>query len=184
MPEVNVAIEDLPPGQLGEAFGNTITLDINANGAGWYTDLTAPQAGRVDLLTVVAHEIGHLLSHDHSDVAGDVMFETLPAGTRRVPELGQMEIGSLSLGQLSISTAPTSQIVTLPTTEPLVRTLPLSSTCDYDASLVLESLVAAHPRHVRDNQNVGDHRAFSDILDEEIESLDGELLELLARDAA
>ena len=38
--DIELAVADLPAGQLGEAFGNTITVDINANGAGWYIDPT------------------------------------------------------------------------------------------------------------------------------------------------
>ena len=39
----------------------------------------------MDLLTVVSHEIGHLLGNVHSDNAGDLMSATLPLGTRRLP---------------------------------------------------------------------------------------------------
>ena len=53
IPQFNVQIADLPAGTLGWAYGNTITLDVNANGAGWYADLNAPVAGQFDLLTVV-----------------------------------------------------------------------------------------------------------------------------------
>ena len=38
-----VEMDDLPSGQLGAAFEHTITLDINANGAGWYTGRRHPQ---------------------------------------------------------------------------------------------------------------------------------------------
>ncbi len=37
----------------------------------------------MDLLTALAHEIGHLLGQDHAD--DGVMAETLMAGTRRMP---------------------------------------------------------------------------------------------------
>jgi hypothetical protein len=40
---------------------------------------------QVDLLTVVSHEIGHLLGYDHCTDAHALMAETLPAGTRRLP---------------------------------------------------------------------------------------------------
>jgi hypothetical protein len=39
----------------------------------------------VDLLTVVSHEIGHVLGYGHSDHARDLMYETLATGTRHVP---------------------------------------------------------------------------------------------------
>ena len=38
----------------------------------------------MDLLTALAHEIGHLFGRDHE--AGGVMAETPSAGTRRVPD--------------------------------------------------------------------------------------------------
>ena len=75
------------------ASGNTIYLDINAAGWGWFVDrtprndseFTRPgnqgEQNRMDLLTVLEHEIGHLLGHDHDDAG--VMAETLAAGTRR-----------------------------------------------------------------------------------------------------
>ena len=37
----------------------------------------------MDLLTVLEHEVGHLLGFDDADTG--VMSDTLPAGTRRTP---------------------------------------------------------------------------------------------------
>ena len=39
------------------------------------------EKNRMDLLTVLEHEVGHLLGYDHVD--GGVMQETLDAGVRR-----------------------------------------------------------------------------------------------------
>ena len=82
---VNVSLADLPTGQLGQAWGNTITLDYNANGAGWKVGTNSLGTGRVDLLTVVNHEMGHLLGYGRSTDTFDVMAATLPIGTRRLP---------------------------------------------------------------------------------------------------
>ena len=75
------------------ASGNTIYLDINAAGWGWFVDrmprndseFTRPgnqgEQNRMDLLTVVMHELGHVLGFDHA--AAGVMVETLAAGVRQ-----------------------------------------------------------------------------------------------------
>jgi len=101
--QLAVELDDLPSGQLGAAFGHTITLDMDANGAGWYTDRAAPAAGRVDLLTVLAHEVGHLLGYDHSALADDLMAATLPTATRRLPGLGPIASSPLALPETRLN---------------------------------------------------------------------------------
>ncbi len=103
---VEVRIADLHGARLGEALGTTITLDINAAGYGWFVDATpwaseefgqssaqglvadpsGPAADRMDLLTVVLHELGHVLGHVDLDdlLSDDVMNGWLPAGVRRM----------------------------------------------------------------------------------------------------
>src|SRR5204863_1371667 len=97
----DVQILDLPGRTLGLASGTVIYLDGNAAGHGWFVDPTprddsefAPgiadssAGGRVDLLTVLAHEMGHVLGldddHAADPVAGNVMAESLPVGVRRI----------------------------------------------------------------------------------------------------
>ena len=90
---MNMRITNLGGTTLGLASGNTLWIDDNAAGWGWFVDATpgddrefslpANQGvqKRMDLLTVVMHELGHLFGHEH-DEAG-VMAETLIAGVRR-----------------------------------------------------------------------------------------------------
>jgi hypothetical protein len=80
---------------LGLTTGNTILLDTNAAGYGWFIDPTtlddsefsiphsaSPSPHSIDLLSAVMHEMGHVLGFDHeSDF--EAMIETLAVGVRR-----------------------------------------------------------------------------------------------------
>jgi hypothetical protein len=90
---IDVRIADLGGLTLGKADGRVIWLDDNAAGWGWFADrtprsdseFTRPgnqgEQNRMDLLTVLEHEVGHLLGREHE--ADGVMQATLTAGTRR-----------------------------------------------------------------------------------------------------
>jgi hypothetical protein len=90
---IDVRIADLGGTTLGIASGHTIWLDDNAAGWGWFVDKTPwedsefttrgnqGEVGRMDLLTVLEHEVGHLLGREHE--ATGVMQETLDTGIRR-----------------------------------------------------------------------------------------------------
>lgn len=84
----NVVVADLPGSVLGLASEstNTVWLDTTAAGHGWSTSPFGPAEGQVDLLSVLSHEIGHLLGYD--DLVGnidDVMGAELPSGVTRLP---------------------------------------------------------------------------------------------------
>ena len=100
---VSFEIDDLPGGLLGETAGNTIRIDCDGAGYGWFVDPTpadnseftasagsqtltarkgSPAYNRADLLTTVMHEMGHELGLVHDDL-GDLMSAALPLGVRR-----------------------------------------------------------------------------------------------------
>ena len=93
---VNVRITDLSGDLLGLTVGETIYIDSDAAGHGWFVDDTPEDdaefrdgtaiygsgaEGDIDLLSVLMHEYGHVLGFDHDSL----LAGTLDAGTRIVP---------------------------------------------------------------------------------------------------
>ena len=113
MREIRFELGELKGAHLGHANGNRIVVDRNAQGKGWFVDPTPMDdhefrdrtsgtrsytnpfslaAGRIDLLTVIEHEIGHELGLADSYVEQDrdsIMYGYLTAGERRLPARGQ-----------------------------------------------------------------------------------------------
>ncbi len=108
--QVQFDVIDLPGSLLGWTARNMIWIDQDAAGYGWYTDATdgsdvsfgqpageherqalsgSPAYSHVDLLTVVTHELGHVLgfaSIDAGVLDHDWMTATLGTGVRRAPD--------------------------------------------------------------------------------------------------
>ncbi|QDV17339.1 Calx-beta domain protein [Gimesia panareensis] len=100
---VHIQVTDLEGDTLGRAAGNTIYIDSDAAGYGWFIDATpttseeftessdltlialpdSAAAGRIDLWTVIRHELGHLLGYDHEETGW--MQNSLLPGVRKLP---------------------------------------------------------------------------------------------------
>jgi len=100
---VNFEVADLAGGVIGLAGQDIVLIDVNAAGYGWFLDKTlyddleftadgnsdiltildssSRAAGAIDLLSVVMHELGHVLGYEH-DSGVSFMSDTLDPGTR------------------------------------------------------------------------------------------------------
>jgi hypothetical protein len=111
MKAVKVTLTDMMGVQIGGAAPGAIRIDVDGAGYGWFVDSTPGDdsefagsgtrlkateaggaAGRVDLLTVLMHELGHQIGLDDSylsDQVGALMYGYVDLGERRVPKAGE-----------------------------------------------------------------------------------------------
>ncbi len=167
---LRVEVADLPGLTLGQLQDGVITIDANAAGWGWFIDPTpsadeefalalsqdqraatpdSPGFRRIDLLTVVEHEIGHLIGYEHGTL--DVMNESLAAGVRITPQAvatSQPSGAGAPVGQeLLVINGPSAPVAFMPNAE-LAHALagtPVQPGMAPMASLVLGGVAALKP---------------------------------------
>ena len=103
MRAAHIVLDDLPGLALGEYRDGVVFIDRDAAGHGWFVDATPMDdaefvaggaltamdgevASRIDLLSALAHELGHAVGFEHA--ASGVMGGTLAPGARSLPPTG------------------------------------------------------------------------------------------------
>ncbi|MDX1622259.1 MAG: matrixin family metalloprotease, partial [Nitriliruptorales bacterium] len=106
---VTFTISDLTDLQVGDASGTSISIDIDGAGHGWSVTFPSEEASEhLDLLTVVRHELGHVLGYEHT--TDGLMEPTIvPGETHEVPT-------STSDSTTDSSTTDVPDLVVTPTT--------------------------------------------------------------------
>ncbi len=134
---VQVQVGNLGTSILGLEAGDVITINQTAAGNNWYVNASAsssrafglagpggeelaapasPAASEVDLLTVLEHELGHVIGLTDNTQAGDLMDITLGMGVRRVPTATDM--ASIDQGaSAAVMAVPSAAIVPVRTND-------------------------------------------------------------------
>ncbi|MFV2069634.1 MAG: hypothetical protein ACC645_21930, partial [Pirellulales bacterium] len=134
--QVQFHVADLPGQALGMADGLDVYIDAEAAGYGWFVDSTpfddsefdrtsdgmllaedgSAAQNQMDVLTVLSHELGHVLGLEHDDSDGDsanLLAERLAAGQRRTADESVSEQPRQAFGSLSQVYSHASGIDTL-----------------------------------------------------------------------
>ena len=130
---LTILIADLPGTKLADTLGRTITLDVDAAGWGWALTPAALTADRIDLASVLAHELGHVLGLEHG---GGVMTELLAPG-QSLPAPS-----SVSLGGFRVASPALTSKVALHDPAPMWRLVAPSRL------RLAATATVAHPAHV------------------------------------
>ncbi len=166
---VTIQVGNLGTSTLGLEAAGVIIINQTAAGYSWYVGSGtsssqafgpmdsdgesvaspgSPAAGDVDLLTVLEHELGHVIGLTDNDQAGDVMQITLGLGVRRAPmaqDLAAIGQGSSTLGTFAVA-GPAAVVLTGGAQNPgSITAVGTITNATVDAALA--SIVSAPARH-------------------------------------
>jgi hypothetical protein len=108
---VQLQIGNLGTSILGLEAANVITINQTAAGYNWYWEaspLANLAADRVDLLTVLEHELGHVVGLPDNAISDDLMNITLGLGLRRGPSGADMSMIARALNPTASAAATDS----------------------------------------------------------------------------
>ena len=182
---VKFDIADMPGIYLGTSSANGIQLDSDGAGFGWFIDrtpgddvefggtgtaltgLNGSAANRIDLLTVVLHELGHVIGLEDtylSSNSSNLLYGYINPGERRLPAAGQADgavpgsvageafalgataIGTLAAGRAveiifdSTVNALTNQVITNPTSTSVISGTNFATVNSNSQTLTLDTL--------------------------------------------
>jgi hypothetical protein len=75
--DMRITFADLAGDMLGYASGRTVQIDRDAAGHGWSLGGLDDSDARMDLVTVLTHELGHVIGFEHERSGFEVMDATL-----------------------------------------------------------------------------------------------------------
>jgi hypothetical protein len=131
---VPVDVENLGSSILGLETAGVITINQSAAGYRWYTGAAVTPANDVSLLTVLEHELGHVLGLADNNEPGDLMDTTLGLGVMRTP----------TTADLASVVPPSGVIVTAPIVGTVkTLSLPASTALGQDTQSLVDAALAS-----------------------------------------
>ncbi|HEX2763965.1 MAG TPA: Ig-like domain-containing protein [Allosphingosinicella sp.] len=195
MRAVDINVVDMAGIYLGDSTQGVINVDSDGAGKGWFIDATPGEdsefsgagnpltaaagggaEGRIDLLTVVMHELGHQIGLDdiyQNAEADELMYGYVNAGERRLPQADDLAGADGTLGvsngyalsPVIVGTIPANKIVDVyfqatidGQTDKFIVNPANTSTANYDPSLT----ATANETMTLDSLTLG-NRVFNDL---------------------